>query len=57
MTAQELLNILDVLERKYRVEGYTSEAGRHYYEGRLAAIADARYYVKMADDLIKNGIA
>lgn len=57
MTTQELLNILDVLERKYRAEGYTSEAGRHYYEGQLAAIADARHYVKMADDINKNGIA
>lgn len=57
MTTQEILNILDVLERSYRAGGYTSEAGRHYYEGQLAAIADARHYVKMADEINKNGIA
>lgn len=51
MTEQEIYNVLDVLECKYRTEGYTSEAGRHYYEGQLAAIADARYYVKMVDDI------
>lgn len=56
MTTQDILNILDAIDRKYRTEGYTSEAGRHYYEGQLAAISDARHYVKMADDINKNGI-
>lgn len=56
MTTQEVLNILDVIERKYRMEGYMNEAGRYEYEGKLAAIGDVRYYVKQADGINRNGM-
>lgn len=46
MTEQEILNVLAVLERKYKANGYEGEADRIYREGQLAAIADVRHYIK-----------
>jgi hypothetical protein len=57
MTHQEILNVLDVLERKYKVEGYHGPMERAYNEGKLAALADVRHYAKMIDDINRNGIA
>ena len=46
MTEQEILNVLSVLERKYKVQVYQNEADRIYRDGQLAAISDVRHYVK-----------
>ena len=54
MTHQEILNVLDVLERKYKVEGYHGPMERAHYEGKLSALSDVRHYVKMIEDIDRN---
>ncbi len=56
MEEKAIINILDVIERKYKMEGYNSESGRHFYEGRINALAEVRSYIRNCFDIERNGM-
>ena len=56
MTEQEIMNVLSVLERKYKAAGYDSDADRIFREGELCAIADVRHYIKEITQIDRVGM-